>query len=132
LTPLSGDDGIDVIAIHEREIRLIQCKHTLWDASTDADVIAEVICAFDGYRARRLRPFSGQTALRPILVTNGDLTRQARGEGQARGIQLVDGAELWQLLDATPCTAAEVEAMAARRLASMRDVQAAIDKAGRG
>jgi hypothetical protein len=62
-------------------------------------------------------------------MTNGDLTRQARREAKARDIRLVDGAELWQLLDATPCTAAEVEAMAARRLASMRDVQAAIDMA---
>jgi hypothetical protein len=131
LTPLSGDDGIDVIAIHEGEIRLIQCKHTLWDASVDADVIAEVICALDGYRARRFRALSARATLRPVLVTNGELTRRARREAKARDIEVVDGAALQQLLDATPCTAAEVEAMAAQRLASMRDVQAAIDMAAR-
>ncbi|MBI4517857.1 MAG: hypothetical protein HY699_18780 [Deltaproteobacteria bacterium] len=67
--------------------------------------------------------------MRPVLVTNGDLTRGARREARTRDIQVVDGADLWKLLDATPCTAAEVEATAARRLASMRDVQAAIDAA---
>jgi SNF2-related domain/Helicase conserved C-terminal domain/Restriction endonuclease len=127
LTPLSGDDGIDVIAIREREIRLIQCKHTLWGASVDADVIAEVINAFDGYRARRLRASSSRVTLRPVLVTNGNLTRSTRREAKARDIQLADGPDLWTLLNATPCTAAEVEAMTARRLATMRDVQAAID-----
>jgi HJR/Mrr/RecB family endonuclease len=131
LTPLSGDDGIDVVAIHEREVRLIQCKHTLWEASVDADVIAEVISAFDGYRARRLRALSARATLWPVLVTNGELTRRARREARARDIELVDGGDLWKLLDATPCTAAEVEAMAARRLASMRDVQAAIDSMSR-
>jgi hypothetical protein len=69
--------------------------------------------------------------LRLVLVMNGDPTRQARKEAKARDIQLVDGAALWQLLAATSCTAAEVEAMAARRLGTMRDVQAAIDMAAR-
>jgi Holliday junction resolvase len=128
LTPLSGDDGIDVIAIREGEISLIQCKHTLWDASVEADVLAEMISAFDGYRARRMRAVSGRATLRPLLVTNGQLTRRTRRDGMARDIQMADGADLWKLLDATPCTAAEVEAIASRRLATMRDVQAALDR----
>ena len=96
-----------------------------------ADVIAEVISAFDGYQARRLRAFSSWATLRPVLVTNGELTRRIRREAKARDIHLVDGAELLRLLDITPCTAAEVEAMTAGRLATMRDVQAAIDAAAR-
>lgn len=129
LTPRSGDDGIDAIAIREGEVRLVQCKHTLWDATVDVDALAEVINAFDGYRAKRLRAFSGRAVLRPVLATNGDLTRRARKEAKARDIQLIDGSQLLRLLAETPCTAAEVEAMEARRLASMRDVQAAIELA---
>jgi hypothetical protein len=55
LTPLAGDEGIDVVAVSKTEIRLLQCKHTLWGNSIDTDVVNELIAAFDGYRARRLR-----------------------------------------------------------------------------
>jgi hypothetical protein len=89
-----------------------------------------MLSPFDGYRDRRLRPFAGQASLRPALVTNGTFTRRTRKEARARYLQLLDGAELLRRLDDTPCTAAEVESTAARRLASMRDVQAAIDMAG--
>ena len=54
LTPYTGDGGIDVIAVQPQAIRLIQCKHTSGNASIDVDVIAEVVAALDGYRARWL------------------------------------------------------------------------------
>jgi len=66
-----------------------------------------------------------------VLVTDGALTRCTRKEVKAPDIQPVDGTDLRRSLNATPCTATEVEAMAARRLATMRDVQAAIDAASR-
>ena len=43
LTPLTGDDGIDVIASKGLELRLIQCKHTMWGARVDQNVVFEVI-----------------------------------------------------------------------------------------
>jgi hypothetical protein len=43
LTPHAGDGGVYVIAMRHGQIRLIQCKHTLWDASVDAEVVAEVM-----------------------------------------------------------------------------------------
>ena len=128
LTPLACDGGIDVIAMREREVRLIQCKHTLWGASVDANVVAEVIQAFDGYRARWLRPLSGTSVLRAVLVTNGTFTVGARMAEGAQEIQLIADANLWRLLDATPCTLADIEIMESRRLASMRDVQAAMEQ----
>ena len=128
LTPVAGDDGIDVIAMRSHEVLLIQCKHTLWDARVDADVIAEVVRAFDGYRACWLRALSHTCTLRPpIIVTNGTFTRKARREAKERDVKLVAQADLWSLLDGTPCTPGEVTAMQDRRLASMRDVQAAIE-----
>ena len=39
LTPKSGDGEIDILAFVGREVRLIQCKHTLWDAQVDHDSI---------------------------------------------------------------------------------------------
>ena len=113
--------------MREREVRLIQCKHTLWDASIDANAVAEVIQAFDGYRARWLRSLSATSALRAVLVTNGTFTATARQAAGARDIQWIADADLWRLLDAPPCTPADIEFMETRRLASVRDVQAAID-----
>jgi len=127
LTPLAGDGGIDVIAVREREVRLIQCKHTLWDASVDADAVAEVIQAFDGYRARWLRSHGKIYALHPMLVTNGRFTTMAQDAARARDIHLLSANDLWRILDATPCTPADIEFMEGRRLASMRDVQVAIE-----
>lgn len=128
LTPRSGDGKIDVLAVRAGEIRLIQCKHTLWDASIDETAVAEMLIAFDGYRLRLRRFLKQATSLRAVLVTNGSFTAKARAEARARDIQLVAKINLWALLDETPATPAEVEMMEDRRLASMRDVQAAIER----
>src|SRR5262245_53146224 len=63
LTPHTADGGIDVIAVQPQALRLIQCKHTSGDTPVGADVIAEVVAAFDGYRARWLAPFARQRPL---------------------------------------------------------------------
>jgi hypothetical protein len=131
LTPLASDGGIDVIAMRHRQISLIQCKHTLWDASVDAEVVAELIQAFDGYRARWLRDHTSSWVLQAILVTNGHYTAGARRAATERGIDLVAGSDLWRLLETTPCTPAGIEAMEGRRLASLRDVQVAFESLAR-
>jgi hypothetical protein len=132
LTPHAGDGGIDVIAIRgrEREVRLIRCKHTLWNASVNADVVAEVIQAFDGYRARRLGAYGNAYVLRAVLVTNGSFTGKARAEGRERDVVLLGNADLDRLLKTVPCTRGDIEAMEGRRMASMRDVQLAIEHIG--
>ena len=84
LTPHTGDGGIDVIAVQPQVIGLIQCKHTSGNTSVDADVIAEVVAAFDGYRARWLTALSLQRPLRLVIMTNCEGTRQTqRAAGQA-------------------------------------------------
>ena len=47
LTPKSGDGGIDVVAVRDGQLRLIQCKHTQWSASVDENVIPGILSAFD-------------------------------------------------------------------------------------
>jgi HJR/Mrr/RecB family endonuclease len=121
LTPRSGDGGIDVIATKGKEISLIQCKHTLWDANCDAAVVSEMLSAFDRYRAH-LRDFLPRNfAIRPVLVTNGHFTARAQTEAKARDIKLIANHDLWRLLNETPSTPAEVEMMENYRLASKRN-----------
>jgi len=126
LTPKAGDEGVDVIGLKYPTVELVQCKHTLWGASVDADTVAEVIQAFDGYRARRFRELARSVVFRMTLVTNGSLTSGCFRAAKERDISVIAGRDLLQRLAAQPCTAADVEEMQNRRLASMRDVQARI------
>jgi hypothetical protein len=126
LTPHTGDGGIDVIAVQPRAIRLIQCKHTSGNTPVDADVIAEVVAAFDGYRARWLAPHSLQRPLRPVIVTNGESTRQTQRAATERGVEVITAKQLWSVLAAARCTYYDVLALENRRLASMRELPEAL------
>lgn len=128
LTPRSGDYGIDVISISGKQAFLIQCKHTNWDAVLDNDVIAETINGFDNYRGRWLREIASRISLKPSLVTNGKLTKNAIAQAKSYDIQIISGNELWKLLEKTPCSLAEVEMMESRRMANMFAVKSEINK----
>jgi HJR/Mrr/RecB family endonuclease len=130
LTPRAADDKADVIAVRGKELRLIQCKHTTWGAPIDADVLAEIVMALDTYRDRNLGSARNRYTLRPIIVTNGTFTCVAESQARERDVDLTSEQELCVMLDRTPCTPGEVEAMEARRLASMRDLRAAIEQLG--
>jgi hypothetical protein len=126
LTPRSGDDKADVIAMRGKHVRVIQCKHTAWSAYVDADVVAEVIGAIDLYRVRHLRSVAASLSFTPIIVSNGTFTSTARKVAMERDVELVGDLELWKLLNQTPCTRAELEVVENRRVESMKDVHAAL------
>jgi len=127
LTPAACDHGIDVISIDGKQVLLIQCKHTNWDAAVDGDIIEETINALDSYRGHWLRAIADKVVIKPALVTNGKLTRTAVSLAANKGVQIMFGKDLWKLLEKTPCSLAEVEMMESRRLLSMKDVKNAID-----
>jgi hypothetical protein len=87
-----------------------------------------MLSAFDRYRVRLRDILPRNFAVRPVLVTNGSFTARARTEAKVRDIKLVANNDFWRLLDEAPSTPAEVEMMEDRRLASMRDVLAAIER----
>jgi SNF2 family DNA or RNA helicase len=129
LTPYTADGGIDVIAVQPQAIRLIQCKHTSGNTPVDADVIAEVVAAFDGYRARWLATLALQRPLRPVIVTNEEGTRQLQRAAKERNVEVITGMQLWRLLVATCCTHYNVLALEDQRLASMRKLLEALRRA---
>lgn len=128
LTPRHGDDKADVLAVAGNHIRLVQCKHSIWGGSVDADAVAEAVGAMEIYRARYLRGLPKSRTLHTVVITNGRFTRTARRQAQAHDVELRGDGELWRSLEETPCTAAEVEIMEARRLASLHDVQVALER----
>jgi len=129
LTPYTADGGIDVIAVQPQAIRLIQCKHTSGNTPVDADVIAEIIAAFDGYRARWLATLSLQRPLHPVIVTNGEGTRQTQRAAAERDVEVITARQPWRLLAETRCTYYDVLALEDRRLASMRELPEALRRA---
>ena len=129
LTPNTGDGGIDVVAVQPQAIRLIQCKHTSGDTPLDAGVIAEVVAAFDGYRARWLAALSLQRPLRPVIVTNREFTRQAQRAATECGVEVITAKQLWPILAEARCTYYDVLALEDRRLASMREMPEALRQA---
>lgn len=131
LTPRAGDDKADVLALYGKELRLIQCKHTTWGASIDAEALAEVVTALDLYRNRYLRSVYHSHVLRPVVTTNGTFTSAARSHAKERDVELISHQELCVMLGRYACTPGEVEAMEARRLQSMCDLRAAIERLGR-
>lgn len=126
LTPQSGDGGIDVISLAGRELRLIQCKHTQWSGKVDAEVVAEVITALDGYRAKYLRQFKGQFVFRAVVITNGEFTKPARAEAKDKGVEMMAWDELQKRLESTKISQWDVDEMRTGRCASMPDVSAAL------
>lgn len=64
------------------------------------------------------------------FATNGVFTTMARRQAVECAVELIGASELWKLLEQTPCTRAEVEAMESRRVESMKDVKAALKSFG--
>ena len=86
--------------------------------------------ALETYRHRHLGAVSQGENLRSVVVTNGTFTKAAKSEGRERDVELVSEEELWALLERTPCTPGEIEAVEARRLASVADLRAALERSG--
>ena len=125
LTPQSGDSGIDVISLTGRELRLIQCKHTQWNGKVDADVVAEVITALDGYRAKYLRQFGQRVNFCAALMTNGEFTKSARTKARD-GVEILNGDDLQKMLLTTQITQRDISEMRDARCSSMRDLPTAL------
>ena len=127
LTPRSGDLGIDVISVEGQKLRLIQCKHTLWDSHIEADVIAETINGFDNYRCSLLRNIVARYTMIPVLTTNGRCSRSALQHAATNDIQIISDHNFLQLINNHTCTFAEIESIESRRLTSILEVKKMIE-----
>jgi hypothetical protein len=121
--------GIDVVAVRDGQLRLIQCKHTQWSARVNEDVILEMLSAFDAYRSMLIAT-ARSGVCRPVLVTNGLPTKLARGQAKERDVDIISCQELAELLRSIPCTLADIELMEQRRLSSLAAVRSELQQMG--
>jgi hypothetical protein len=86
VTGRSGDGGIDVHATLGVEKVAIQCKHWRTKQVGPREV-------------RELRGLVIDPSIKLVLMTSGTFTEAARGEGKAKGVELVDGTALLERLN---------------------------------
>lgn len=123
LTPLSGDQGVDVLSWQNKEVRLIQCKHTSFGRDIDEDSIGEILSAFDGYRGRHLADID---QWQTVIATNGKFTEKTKMAARDSGVKLLGPRELDALLAKYPITFAEIEAAERKRCKTIKDVKSAL------
>lgn len=119
VTPGSGDDRADVVAIAGTALRLIQCKHIASGAVIDDDALSQILSAVDIYRHRHLRSVEERFTIRPVVATNGMFSARAERRAQEEGLELISGRELGEELGRCACSLAEVAMEDGRRLRTM-------------
>jgi superfamily II DNA or RNA helicase len=130
LTPLAGDDGVDVVAVSNTEIRLVQCKHTSWGATVQPEVVDEVMSGFEAYRAKHIPNSLRRLRLVPVLVTNGEFARSTRTAAERVGVQLVSGTDLQLSIMELKIATHDLDRCARRRLESLGAVRAWLSAEG--
>lgn len=89
VTPRSGDKGVDVVARKEQGNLAIQCKHT--KTTVGADAVGEIVAGAKYYECREGSSF------KPVVITNGSYTTQAKEMAHVNGVELIDGEQLKKL-----------------------------------
>jgi len=128
LTPVSGSQGIDVIAAKLGEIRLIRCIQPEARAGIGEEAVADLIAAVQGYRRRRLARVEGRFTFSAIIVSNGTFTSHARAAARTRNVQLESRVDLGARLENGQFSLGQIEARELLRLSNMQEVQAEIDR----
>jgi superfamily II DNA or RNA helicase len=120
VTPLSGDQGIDVVAIGKSDVHLIQVKH--WAAPVDINALDELDRGFEYYRSCILGGLFRSHTPHTVLVCSGKIARETARDARRRDIQTTDGAKLKSLVSRHKPTLAEVEALAMQRCSTLDEV----------
>jgi hypothetical protein len=120
LSPKSGDGGIDVVAQHGSEIRLIQCKHTQWTNAVDKEILMELISSCDAFHGSI--GVSGFT-FKPVLITNSSVPRTVLEFALNRDVEVIGSASFSSYLGNMQCSRAEVETVERQRYSSIAQLK---------
>lgn len=125
LTPRSGDRGIDVIAIKDDEIELIQAKK--WDSPIGVSAVEELPSGFEFYRSRLFPQTMKRFRHKLTLVTNNSFARETIKKARKVDVTLIDGKELGRLQTAARPTIAQLEEQEMRRCVNLSYVQTRLE-----
>jgi len=120
LTPFSGDKGIDVIAFNEKEVVLIQCKHTKSGLIEQfGSAISELQNGLTAYR-NEIAPelFSGRV-VKLIYATNKNLEDHILNRAAKSEVEILNGFQLVQLISDLGVSSIHISEAKAQRLSSL-------------
>lgn len=111
VTPRTGDRGIDVVGVSEKEVVLIQCKKLNVANVCQPDVLNELVDGADYYREYVLPKAIKHLPIKLILVTTGKSDRTLANDANSKGIELVDGNATKKMYATQNFTNAEINAL---------------------
>jgi hypothetical protein len=115
LTARSNDHGADALGFRQRELWLIQAKHTKKDSLVGSVAMADLMAASMSYS----RPLA--YSLHLLAVTNGNFSEETGREGERNGIKLLDRHKLMGRLRSSPVSMGAVYARETERCGSFND-----------
>lgn len=128
LTPKTNDRGLDVIAINDREVLLIQAKHSGSATVIEPDVLSELEEGLDFYRSNFFSESLKRKQLRRLAVTNSRFASSTRQQAKTKEIELLDGKSLLKRLKKCSVSHVEVIDMDMKRLNSLDKVQTTLSQ----
>jgi HJR/Mrr/RecB family endonuclease len=103
----SGDDGVDVVAIRDREGLLVQCKSSsVAAAEIGWDAVKDVVGGAAAYSSR----YPG-VRFRKVCATNQRFNANARRHAELNDVDLQDQATLLELLSAYPTHLSDIDSL---------------------
>ena len=122
LTPAAGDEGIDVLALDQGALRLIQCKHNHTRVPLDREALDDLRRGLEGWSSRRLPP-GRDWSLHARLVTSGPVSRGLVQEAREEGIEVWDGQIFRNRFRDLRLTEADWQAASSARAGNLRIAQ---------
>lgn len=128
LTPVSGDRGVDVIAVSHRTVTLIECKHSAVGSSLAREVVDHFVNGVEYYVHNILPAWLRNRPRECLLITNTSFDRHLMASARARDIRIVTTDDLITRLAQFTITCLDVEEQHSTRQRSMNDVREALSR----
>ena len=123
LTPKSQDCGVDVVAIKDKKILLIQCKHTINTGNQGLNTIDEILNARNYYSSKIFCSDNYRECyFEPICITNSNFARDAQKYSQDCDVKLIQERELKCMLERHLITRSDIYQFEGQRLNSVNEL----------
>lgn len=105
-TPNTNDAGVDVVAIKAEEGLLIQCKTTTTSQALGWEAVKDVVAGTAFYKKKH-----PGVSFRRVAATNATFNSTAHVHAAANRVELLTATELMSMVEQTPVSRFELEAM---------------------
>lgn len=125
LTPLVGDGGADVVAVNDREVVLLQCKHMIRGSLEFPEALTELLNALELYRSK-----SGliQRNWRMLVACSSEVSSTFRRHAKSSQCEVLDGRGCVAEAQALGITWRDVSVAETARVGTLREAIAKLSE----